>query len=54
MRLVDGEKYDYQGDVSSRGRVEILHDGQWGSVCGRKFGYNEAQVICRSLGYTKQ
>ena len=31
------------------GRVEVLVDGQWGSVCSSYFGVNDAKVMCRSL-----
>ncbi|NXD18756.1 DMBT1 protein, partial [Nothocercus nigrocapillus] len=34
------------------GRVEVKHEGQWGSVCSYDFdwGVNEASVVCRQLG----
>lgn len=44
VRLVDGNSFD-------SGRVEIYHNGQWGTVCDDGFGENEARVICRMLGY---
>lgn len=31
------------------GRVEIFHDGQWGTVCDDKWGMQEATVACREL-----
>ncbi|ELT87719.1 hypothetical protein CAPTEDRAFT_142319, partial [Capitella teleta] len=39
------------GSNEHEGRVEIAHAGQWGTICDDEFGVEEADVICRSLGY---
>jgi len=34
----------------SRGRVEIMMNGQWHTVCSQRFGFKDANVICNQLG----
>ncbi|XP_041361946.1 scavenger receptor cysteine-rich domain superfamily protein-like [Gigantopelta aegis] len=33
------------------GRVEVFHDGQYGTVCDDGFGPEEAKVFCTMIGY---
>ena len=40
------------GSNDNSGRLEVYHEGQWGSVCSHKFGYHEATVACRMMGYS--
>ena len=38
------------GPYTTSGRVEVLRDGFWGTVCDADFDDADAAVICRQLG----
>jgi len=39
------------GGSSSRGLLEVLHNGVWGTVCGDYFTDAAALVVCKMLGF---
>ena len=42
---MDGSGSDQEG------RVEVVFNGRWGTICREGFGVNEARVVCRELGF---
>lgn len=45
IRLVNGEN-------NHEGRLEIKHNGLWGTICDDDFNEDAAKVVCKKLGYS--
>ena len=39
------------GSTEYEGRLEVCINGEWGTVCDHNWGYVDARVVCRHLGY---
>lgn len=48
---LDGELRLVSGNNPSSGRLEILKNGLWGTVCSSQFDKVDADVACKQLGY---
>ena len=44
MRLVGGV-------AANEGRIEVKHEGVWGTVCSDRWNQRAARVVCRQMGY---
>ena len=52
LNVFNGGAYNIRlvnGGGALKGRVEIKHNGEWGTVCDDLFDNNDAKVVCRSI-----
>ena len=51
-RSRDGIQVRLQGGTQAHaGRVQVFYRGIWGGICDNEWSYENAQVVCRQLGY---
>ena len=55
MRLVSQTSASPMNPGGKAGRLEIYHNGVWGTVCynSKTFLRKAADVVCRQLGYSQ-
>ena len=51
LYLSTGVSVRVKGNRIGFGRIEILHNGKWGTVCDDHWNLNDAKVVCRQLGF---
>lgn len=54
VRLVAGARgagSSLSGDGVNSGRVEVKHNGVWGTICGTSWDDQDADMLCRSIGF---
>jgi hypothetical protein len=55
VRLVAGARAlgsPLTGDGINSGRVEVKHNGVWGTVCGTGWDDQDADMLCKSIGFS--
>ena len=53
LRLVNGST-QVNNPQPQEGRVEICFNNTYGSICHNQWNDNDAEVVCRQLGYSTQ
>lgn len=48
LKLETGTKSSFPS-----GRLRVIHDGEWGTICHDGWNMKNTHIACRQLGYTK-
>jgi len=40
-----------EDNVDFLGRIEVMYNGTWGTVCENRFSRMDGHVFCKALGY---
>ncbi len=51
LRIENSEEYMTGSEITVGGRLEICHQGVWGTVCDDEWSISDAIVACRQLGH---
>ena len=52
LECIQGDVRLVNGSSQTEGRVELCKNNTWGTVCDHSWGFDEAEVVCRQLGYS--